>query len=104
MLNVNQQEINLGNLKFGVPYKFNYVVTNKGHNKLIIKKILRGCASCTEAEVKQSLLVPNEQTTILVTFTPGSTGIQYKNITVVYDIEGEDSHELSLSFKGKVDG
>lgn len=99
MLVANQQSINLGKLKFGMPYNFTYTITNTGSNPVVIDKLSVGCSSCTKAHTDTAAISPGNSTIIHVTFTPGSTGMQSKNIVVNY---GSDT--LRLDFKAEVNG
>jgi len=102
MLIANQQEIYLGDLKFGSPYSFKFIVKNASSQPIKINKLVVGCGSCTTAATTKSNLLPGETSNIDVTFTPGSTGAQSKNVSVDYS-EG-DAHmpALILKFRAQV--
>ena len=98
MLSVNQQDINLGKLKFGVAHKFKYVLTNSGNNVLRISRITVGCDKCTTTACKATTLKPGENADLDVVFIPGSTGSNLKSISVIYD-----DKELKLKFRAQVE-
>lgn len=74
----------LGALKFGRPHRFNFLVENKGERPVEFK-LQVGCTSCTKASTTSNIINPASQMPINVVFTPGSTGLQKKNLSVVYD-------------------
>lgn len=97
MLVAKNQEIDLGNLRFGVPHKFDFELINKSVKEINITKIILGCHACTQAELLKNKIGPNEETTIKVIFTPGSTGVNNKSISVIYG-----TTVLKLKFKAIV--
>ena len=106
MLNVNQRDIDLGNLKFGVPHQFKYVITNDYNKKVIINRLVLGCKSCTVATTEKNILEPGESTNINVVFTPGSTGINSKKISIAH-MTYEDNlfrPPVDVTFKAIVNG
>lgn len=103
MLVANNEEINLGNLPFGRGFNFKYVITNSGDKVINLKTITVGCGSCTKAYANKNVLAAGESGEIFVTFTPGSTGIQTKQITVTYTFGDIKPTNLVLKFKAMVD-
>lgn len=104
MLTVNQREIDLGLLRFGKTYNFKYVITNEHDKPVIINKVRSGCSSCTKAECNRRILAPAESADINVEFTPGSTGIQVKQVSVAHMTQDHRVEpDLVLKFKAKVD-
>lgn len=103
MLTANQQEINLGNLTYGVPHSFKFVVVNTGSNDLEIVKLTVGCGSCTKASTDKRKLIPQEAAEINVVFTPGSSGAQTKNVSLFYNDNGVPKN-MTLKFKAYVSG
>lgn len=99
MLTVNQTDIDLGQLRFGQPHKFKYIVTNNSTDSLIINKLVTGCSSCTKAYTSKTYLKTGESSDINVTFTPGTTGNQLKTLNVIYN----NINELALKFRAHVD-
>jgi hypothetical protein len=97
MLTVNQQKINLGDLKFGQPHSFAFELTNPTPSPITVNKLVLGCHSCTKAHIESNIIKPGESTKVQVIFTPGSTGIQSKHIDVFYA-----DQSLSLKFTANV--
>lgn len=98
MLVANQQTIELGSLQISQPHKFSYILKNTSDSKTVkIKKLTVGCGSCTQASTTKTEVSPGESAKIEVVFTPNSTGLQSKTITV-----WTDGGEIALSFKAKV--
>lgn len=105
MLEANQPEMQLGTLQYGVPYPFQYTVKNTSDSAEInIVKLVVGCGSCTKASMQMSKLKPGEEAKIDVIFTPGSTGLQNKNISVAYNMLGNAMPALILKFRATVNG
>jgi len=98
MLKTNQQKINLGKLKYGQPYTFYYEITNPTTETIKVNKLVMGCHSCTKAHMENDTIPPGLGTRVVVTFTPGSTGIQSKHIDVIYN-----NTSLSLKFTATVE-
>jgi hypothetical protein len=98
MLTTSEPTKNLGKLKFGRPVPFNFQIKNETNRRVEITKIVVGCGSCTKAQIIKTKLEPEEESTISVVFTPGSTGQQKKHITVKYDADSV----LKLEFTAEV--
>lgn len=102
MLLANQQLLSLGKLKTGFPHKFKFVLSNKSTDKTDnITNITVGCGSCTQASCDKTEVAPGESTDINVVFTPSSTGVQLKSVTVQYK-EGSNTGSLTLKFSAEV--
>jgi hypothetical protein len=105
MLVANQPEMQLGTLQFGAPHSFKYVLTNNSDTANInIVKLVVGCGSCTTAKMDKNTLAPHESADVDVVFTPGSTGLQNKNISIAYNMSGNVMPALILKFKATVNG
>lgn len=102
MLTVNNTHIDLNKLTLGKTYGFSYILENTSTSPILIKKIVRGCGSCTEAECKSPNVEPGKKTLIDVKFTPGSTGINKKTLQVIYTGEDGVEQNLNLTFGGSV--
>lgn len=103
MLKVNQQEIKLGTVKLKQDTKFKFVLTNTSEAPVAIAKIVLGCQACTRASVAKVLLASNESVDLNVVFTPNSTGLAAKEITVrAVTPEGKPLEPLSLKFTAQV--
>lgn len=101
MLITNQPEQDLGELKFGIAHNFKYVIQNIDGYSVDVTGISLGCTSCTTASVSKNIISPGEKADVNVVFTPGSTGINIKTLTIKYNINGS-SENLPLKFKAKV--
>jgi hypothetical protein len=102
MIKAKNNDINLGDLKFGKPYKFNFVITNTGTEVYFISNVSVGCSACTFASLEKQTITPGENMNVNVEFVPGSRGINRKTITLTYeDISGK-TDTLSLIFRATV--
>jgi hypothetical protein len=88
MLVTEEKLKDLGRIKFGQVYKFNYKLTNVGDKEVNIRKLSVSCSSCTSASSSISKVKPGEDVIINVTFTPGTVSKQKKHIDVLYDDTG----------------
>ena len=75
----------LGTLKFGKPYNFNFIVKNDSRDSVELKKLSVGCTSCTKATCPVTTVGPTEEAIINVVFTPGTMGKQRKSVVVQYN-------------------
>lgn len=104
MLKVDHEEVNLGSIKFGKTYFLKYSVTNNYDKIVTINKVYGGCSSCTKAKINRSVLAPGETAEITAEFTPGSKGIQSKQIYVSHMTENfHYEPQLVLKIKAVVD-
>jgi len=101
MLKVDEEEKYLGNLKFGEPHNFKYIITNSGNETIVITKIILGCNSCTKASIVKQMLGYGQDTILDVTYTPGSTGLTSKDVILQYT-DGIQPEQLKLKFKAQV--
>ena len=97
MLIATKNDLSLGELKFGKPHNFTYTIENQSDSDVTISKLQIGCTACTSATIDKYSLKPKEKAVVSVIFTPGSTGIQSKRITVK-----SSSKDLELKFKATV--
>jgi hypothetical protein len=104
MLTANTTEINLGSVRFGVPYNFKFILTNSGSKPITITRLIKSCGSCTEASIDKSYVPPGDRSVVTAIFTPGSTGIQMKSLTVEYTEDDVPMPAIQLIFKATVDG
>ncbi len=80
---VDDKTFNFGTIPQTQKVEHDYVVTNKGKENLIIRKVKASCG-CTAVQPTKTVLAKNESTTIHVTFDPrGKSGHQQKTITVI---------------------
>jgi hypothetical protein len=98
MLQPNQHLISLGDLKYGQPYSFKYSLKNASEQPITVNRVMVGCGSCTTANIHKLSISPGEETDLDVVFTPGSTGIQRKGITIQYN----DTDSVVLNFTASV--
>ena len=75
----------LGKVKKGSPYSFQFALRNNGQNEVIIDRISVGCGFCTKASTSKVKLGPGDTSNIDVIFTPGSTGTQQKFVNVQWN-------------------
>lgn len=104
MLTAFKEEINLGNIRFGQPYDFVYEVENDSNEEIRVQKVVLSCGSCTKASINKQKIEPKGSAMVNATFTPGSTGVQSKKISVVYKDSQEQQKTLDLKFKATVSG
>lgn len=102
MLVADQQMKSLGKLVYGKPFDFTYTLTNDSTEVIVIQGLTVGCGSCTKAFTSQTSIAPLGNTIINVTFTPGSTGKQSKNINVSYRQGKKQREILELRFTAEV--
>lgn len=92
----------LGTLKFGVTKNFTYTLTNNYNISVNIDKIAVGCNSCTKASIDKTVIPAGEQAIISVAFTPGSTGLASKNLSILYRTGNVQRPPLGLQFKANI--
>lgn len=102
MLIVDQQIKELGNLKFGEPFNFDFKVTNNSDDLVVITKLVKSCSACTEASINKNVLPPKDSATLSVVFTPGVTGDHKKEIQILHTLGRKPSQNLKVTFKAKV--
>lgn len=98
MLRAHEQDIDLGALKYGVPFTFRYTLYNTGPETVVITKLIKQCHSCTEAQTSTMQISPGDPGYISATFTPGHLGSTKKSISVLYN----NDQVLKLTFKADV--
>ena len=99
MLVAKQQELDLGTLKYGKPKNFFFELTNKSTEMVHINQVIVGCQACTTAYISTPDVKPGETFKVNATFTPGSTGINSKSISVTYN----NKMTIKLKFKSVVE-
>lgn len=98
MLTATEPTKNLGSLKFGSPYDFQYEIVNSTDKMIQVDKVIVGCGSCTTASLHNKFIKPGDSAVLKATFTPGSTGNQLKTI----QIKQKDGPVLKLEFTADV--
>lgn len=97
MIEAKNQTVDLGKLPYGKPHSFTYELVNNSDKQTLIDDLIIGCTACTKATLPKFLLEPNEEVVLNVIFTPGSTGINNKSISLRYG-----KNILKLKFKAIV--
>lgn len=83
VMEIDNKTFNFGEIGQTNKVEHDFVVTNKGKNNLIIRKVKASCG-CTAVQPAKTVLTSGEQTTIHVTFDPrGKAGQQQKTVTVI---------------------
>jgi hypothetical protein len=102
MLKALQQEIQLGTMKKGDTKNFHFTVKNMAQERIKINAITVGCGPCTKASTSTTDLQPQGTSVIDVSFTPNSTGMQSKNVSIDYSEGGAHMPALVLKFRASV--
>lgn len=102
MLTVDNEVKMLGVLKYGKTYNFTYTLHNNYNITVNIDKIVAGCNSCTKTSINKMEILPGEEAILTVAFTPGSVGINVKNLSVLYRTGHVQRPSLGLQFKANV--
>jgi Protein of unknown function (DUF1573) len=87
MLTADSMTKDLGSVQLGLDYNFTYTLYNESPKTIEISKAVTGCTSCTKASIPNKVVQPGGETTLYITFTPGSIGQQKKNVYVHYNGE-----------------
>lgn len=90
--------MDLGQIPFGQPHSFNFVIKNSANAPITIKKLVVGCMSCTKATTPATIVPAGQYMSVNVVYTPGTLGPSHKRVSVLY---GEDK-ELKLEFRADV--
>lgn len=96
--------IQLGKLKFGVPFVFEYTITNNYPIGVTLDKMVASCSACTKLSIDKKFLEPREKARMTVRFTPGSLGAQTKHIKLYAYAGDAQLPVLDLKFKATVHG
>ena len=96
---VDQQEIELEELKVGEKSIATFTIKNTGSISLIISHIDASCG-CTVPIWEKKPIKPNKETSITIEVTPEETGFFHKTIQVYTNIENP---VIPLTIKGKVE-
>ena len=75
----------LGKVKKGKAYPFQFTLKNNSETTITIDRISVGCGSCTKASTSKVSIGPGDTSKIDVIFTPGSTGTQQKFVNVQWN-------------------
>lgn len=94
---VDDKEFDFGVVGQGSKVEHDYVVTNNGQDKLIIRKVKASCG-CTAVTPAKTILEKGESTTIHTVFdSRGKSGRQQKTITVISNDPKQSNILLRIS-------
>lgn len=80
---IDVDQYDFGTIKQGEIARYDLTLTNTGKDTLFIRKIKSSCG-CTTTKPKKLWLLPNEYTTIIITFnTYGREGLHSKHVTII---------------------
>jgi hypothetical protein len=100
---VDRNEVNLGKMSFGETKSFNVVVRNNYPEKVKINAVTKSC-TCTTASLEGlSELFPGQQSLLVVTITPGSTGPFSRQANVHFVREGIGEFTDTVLIKAMVE-
>lgn len=86
--------IRLGEVKLNYPTVFNVIVTNRGSEDIKIYEIFAGCQSCTTVSITKPLVGANDNTNVNIVFTPKTTGVHDKTVTLKYKLGNEEARTI----------
>lgn len=90
-----------GKITQGSVVNYDFEILNNGGDTLVIKDVRAGCG-CTAVKPEKNILMPGEQTKILVSFdSKGRKGHQQKYVYITSN--DKDSPELRLSFTADIE-
>ncbi len=93
----DDKTFNFGSIPQTQKVEHDYIVTNKGKENLIIRKVKASCG-CTAVSPAKTVLATGESTTIHATFDPrGKSGHQQKTITVISNDPKQSNILLRIS-------
>lgn len=82
MLKLSENQRDLGKIRIRQPKPFTINIVNPTDHDIEITEIRRGCGKCTQARVETNTVKANSSIPLYITFTPDSTGINRKSITI----------------------
>jgi hypothetical protein len=82
MLTLSEYQRDLGKIRIHQPKSFTINIINPTDHDIEITEIRRGCGKCTQARVDSTIVKANSFVPLHVTFTPDSTGINRKSISI----------------------
>lgn len=83
VIEFDNKTFNFGTVGQGQKVEHDFIVTNRGKENLIIRKVKASCG-CTAVQPEKTVLAAGESTKIHVTFDPrGKAGTQQKTITII---------------------
>ena len=84
MLKAKEVEKDLGIIKFGQIYNFEFDIENTLEKDMVINKLQVSCSSCTTATLPKKLKGLSKSK-MKVTYKPGVAGTASKWIDIIYD-------------------
>ncbi len=97
VIDFDDKNFDFGTVAQGAKVEHDYVVTNKGTDNLIIRKVKASCG-CTAVSPAKTILGKGESTTIHVTFdSRGKSGRQQKTITIISNDPKQSNMILRIS-------
>lgn len=99
MLTTKTETVDLGVIKFGKVYEFEYEIANTIGKDMLINKVQVSCSSCTSATLPKKIK-GNDTAIMKVKYTPGTVGNALKYINILYD----NDQVLRVNFKAVVNG
>lgn len=98
MLKAKEELKDLGTIKFGQVYNFEFEIENTLEKDMVINKVQVSCSSCTTATMPKKVK-GKEKVIMKVTYKPGTTGTTSKWIDIRYD----GDQVLRVNFKAAID-
>lgn len=99
---VDRNEVNAGEMKMGSSATFNVVLRNSYPEKVKVTAVNKSC-TCTVATLEgPSELAPGEQSLVVITITPGSTGIFSRQAIVHFERDGYGAFSDNIALKAIV--
>jgi len=93
-----QNQHNFGEIPYGEPVSYMFVVKNTGETPLVIKRVKPSC-SCSVAEYTEDPIAPGKTGFVKATYKANSTGVFSKTITVTTN---EENPNTILRMRGEV--
>lgn len=82
MLTLSENQRDLGKIRINQPKSFTVSIINPTDHDIQITEVRRGCGKCTQARIDTTTVMANSSIPLHITFTPDSTGINRKSITI----------------------
>lgn len=82
MLKLSENQRDLGRIRIHQPKSFTINIVNPTDHDIEVTDIRRGCGKCTQARIDTNVVKANSSIPLHITFTPDSTGINRKSVTI----------------------
>ena len=86
MLQAVSNEFSLGSVPLNAVRNFKYTVINTSDKLITINKLTVSCGTCTKASMDTAQIPPNGKADVNVIYTPNSTGLNRKRISIDYNV------------------